>query len=340
MIDLRSDTLTKPSPGMRAAMAAAEVGDDVYAEDPTVTLLEAKAAELLGHEAGLFCATGSLSNLLGIWLHVKPGTEVLCDSLAHIARAEMGAHGALHGVTMRTWSAPAGLVDPAVVLAMLALDCGPFLVETACVSLENTSNFGGGSVQDPAAVTALTSELRKLGIASHLDGARLANATAATGQSLAEAAQGFDTVSLCLSKGLGAPVGSVLVGSQAEIARARIQRKRLGGGWRQAGILAAAGLWALEHNLPRIGDDHRAARTFAETVASYAPRAIHLSTVATNIVLLEVTNAREVELAAAQDGVRLSVVGPTQLRAVTHLDVSIEECQRAGEQVGQLLAMG
>ena len=257
MIDLRSDTVTKPSGAMLAAMVAAPVGDDVYGEDPSVQRLEAQAAELFGKEAGLFCATGSLSNLLGVWLHTEPGREVLCDSQAHIARAEMGAHGALHGVTMRTWGSDRGRLVADDALAMAAVGCGPYLVETACIAVEDTHNFGGGTVQSFDQLQRLSEGARSLGLATHLDGARLANAAAVTGRRFSEYGALFDTVSFCLSKGLGAPVGTVLVGSAEQMARARTQRKRLGAGWRQAGLLAAAGSHALEHNVGRIAEDHR-----------------------------------------------------------------------------------
>lgn len=323
---------------MLAAMSSAPVGDDVYGEDPTIQELESVAAGLLGHEAGLFCPTGSMANLLGVWLHTPPGTEVLCDSVAHVARAEMGAHGAVHGVTMRTWASERGRLRASNVMGMVALDCGPYLVETACVAVENTSNFGGGTVQDMSELRELSSQLADAGIARHLDGARLANAAAATATTLAEHGNLFDTVSLCLSKGLGAPVGSVLVGSREQMDRARVQRKRLGGGWRQAGVLAAAGLHALEHNLPRIGEDHEAARAFAESVADVCPAAVNLDAVETNIVLLEAPGARRVAAELEDLGVRISVLGPGALRAVTHLDVTVEDCRRAGRLVGQALA--
>ena len=338
LIDLRSDTLTRPSAGMLDAMMSAPVGDDVYGEDPTVAALERHSAELLGQEAALFCSTGSLANLLGIWLHVPPGGEVLCDALAHIARAEMGAHGALHGVTMRTWTSDRGKLVADDVLDMLAIDCGPYLVETAAVEVEDTSNFGGGTVQDFGEVARLSDELSRLGIARHLDGARLANAAAATGRSLEEYGGLFDTVSLCLSKGLGAPIGTVLAGSAEDMARARVQRKRLGGGWRQAGILAAGGLWALEHNLPRIADDHDGARAFAKAVAQHAPMTVDPESVETNVALLHASNARDIAAECERRGVRLSVLGPRTLRAVTHLDVGMAECVSAGETVGEVLA--
>ncbi|MFZ2749698.1 MAG: threonine aldolase family protein, partial [Propioniciclava sp.] len=205
MIDLRSDTLTRPTAGMREAMAQAPVGDDVYGEDPSVAALESRVAALLGHEAGLYCATGSLANVLGVAVHVAPGQEVLCDSGAHIARAEMGAHGALSGVTMRTWVTPDGRVAPEQVEALLAPDAGPYLVSTACVEIENTHNFGGGTVQPWDALVRTTGLVRDAGVALHLDGARLWNAHVATGIGLGEYGALFDTVSVCFSKGLGAP---------------------------------------------------------------------------------------------------------------------------------------
>lgn len=329
MIDLRSDTVTRPGAEMRAAMAEAPVGDDVYGEDPTVARLESKAAELFGKEAGLFCATGSLSNLLGVWLHTAPGREVLCDATAHIARAEMGAHGALHGVTMRTWGSVRGRLVADDALAMAAVGCGPYLVETACIAVEDTHNFGGGTVQDFAELTKLSEGAGALGLATHLDGARLANAVAVTGRPLSDYGALFDTVSFCLSKGLGAPVGTVLVGSADEMARARTQRKRLGAGWRQAGILAAAGLYALEHNLGRVADDHRAAQALADELGAPRPES--------NIVVIPVPDAPAVAAQLAERGVLVSVLGPTALRAVTHMDVTVEECAAAGRTLAELV---
>jgi threonine aldolase len=339
VIDLRSDTLTRPSPEMRAAMAAAEVGDDVYGEDPTIIALERRVAELLGHEAGLFCPTGSMSNLLGIWLLVRPGTEVLCDVAAHIVRAEMAAHATLHGVTTRTFPSVRGRIDPDTVTSMLSIGTGPFLTETSVVEVENTHNFGGGTVQPIEALLELRHRCTAQGVSMHLDGARLANAHVATGVPFAEYGAIADTVTLCLSKGLGAPVGSVLTSSADNIARARIQRKRLGGGWRQAGILAAAGLYALDHNIDRLADDHDAARALAEAVAGSAPQAVSVEDVETNIVVIGTGGrpAAAVVAAAREAGVSVSAVGAYQVRAVTHLDVSHEDCVRAGEIIGTVL---
>lgn len=337
MIDLRSDTVTRPSAGMLAAMMEAPVGDDVYGEDPTVAELERHVAELFGKEDALFCVTGSIANQLGIWLHTPPGTEVLCDAQAHIARAEMGAHGAIAGVTMRTWGSDRGRLIAQDALTMAAVDCGPYLVETACIEVEDTHNFGGGTVQDFDELVTLAEGARALGIATHLDGARLANAAAVTGRALREYGALFDTVSLCLSKGLGAPVGSVLVGTADQMARARVQRKRLGAGWRQAGVLAAAALYALEHNLTRIAEDHHSARALAESIDEAAPGVVDVSGVVTNIVLIPTPDAPGVAARLKEQGVLVSVLGPTALRAVTHLDVDIEQCIDAGRQVAAAL---
>ncbi|MDQ2756454.1 MAG: threonine aldolase family protein, partial [Actinomycetota bacterium] len=245
---------------MREAMAQAEVGDDVYGEDPTVNALEDRVAELLGHEAGLFTPTGSMANQLGLRLHVRPGQEMICDSLAHVVRAELGAAAVFSGITSRTWVAPRGLLDAQQPIDLMVTGAGPYQVDTSLVVLENTHNFGGGTVQPLEQIRAVRAATREVGVSMHLDGARLWNAHVATGVPLDDYAQEFDTVSVCLSKGLGAPAGSVLVGSVSAVAEARIWRKRYGGGMRQVGILAAAGLYAVEHHLGRLADDHARAR--------------------------------------------------------------------------------
>jgi threonine aldolase len=339
VIDLRSDTVTAPTLGMRAAMAAAPVGDDVYGEDPTINALEERVAGLLGHQAGLFCATGSLANLLGIRLLVEPGEEVVCDAEAHIARAELGAHAAVHGLTMRTYPSDRGRVDVEKIAGIIAPDAGPYLVSTTAVAVENTHNFGGGTVQDLDQLTAVAALCREEGLGFHLDGARLWNAHVASGVALAEYCRLFDTVSVCFSKGLGAPVGSMLVSTTERIARARVWRKRLGGGMRQAGILAAGAAYALDHHLARLADDHTAARAFAEAVAERAPTAVEVTSVETNIVVLN-TGARPaaaVATAAQEQGVRVSALGPRMIRAVTHLDVTTAQCLTAGAVLGDLL---
>jgi threonine aldolase len=340
VIDLRSDTVTRPTPAMRAAMLDAPVGDDVYGEDPTVAELERRVAQLLGHEAGLYCATGSLANVLGVRLLVEPGQEVLCDVEAHIARAEMGAHAALNGLTMRTFASDHGLVDLDQVAKLFSPNAGPYQVSTAAVAVENTHNFGGGIVQPLDRLRAIGELVHGEGAGYHLDGARLWNAHVATGVPLVDYGHLFDTVSVCFSKGLGAPVGTVLVSTAANIERARIWRKRLGGGWRQAGILAAAALYALDHHVERLADDHAAARAFAETVAERSPAAVKVESVATNIVVLDTGDrpAAEVALAAREQGVLVSALGRHALRAVTHLDVSAAQCRDAAVVVADALS--
>ena len=340
VIDLRSDTITRPTTGMLAEMAAAPVGDDVYGEDPTIAALEQRVAAMLGHQAGLFCVTGSLANLLGVWLLVPPGQELLCDAQAHVVRAEMGAHASLHGITTRTWPSATGVAPPEVVAAHIAPDNGPFLVKTAAIALENTHNFGGGTVWPLDDLQRIAELARGAGLAMHLDGARLWNAHVATGVPLADYGTLFDTVSVCFSKGLGAPVGSMLVSSAENIARARVQRKRLGGGWRQAGLLAAAADHALDHHVERLADDHAAARAFADAVAAASPGSVDPQTVPTNIVVVHTGEvfASQVVLAAAEQGVRVSAVGARAVRAVTHLDADLDQCRRAGEVLGALLA--
>lgn len=340
MIDLRSDTVSAPTDGMRAAMTQAAVGDDVYGDDPTVSALEELTAGLLGHEAGLFCVTGSLANVLGVGAHVGPGQEVLCDAQAHIARAELGAHGAISGITMRTWRSDWGITDPAAIAELLAPDAGPYLVSTAAVALENTHNFGGGTIQPLAHLQQVHDLCRRQRVALHLDGARLWNAHVATGVPLADYGQLFDSVSVCFSKGLGAPVGSLLVGSSDLIAEARVRRKRLGGGWRQAGVLAAGAAYAMEHQLERLADDHRAARELAYAISERVPQAVDPGSVETNIVVIDTGahDPREIAAGALAAGVVVSALGARMVRAVTHLDVSLEQCRRAGALLGELLS--
>jgi len=341
MIDLRSDTVTRPSAGMLAAMTSAPVGDDVYGEDPTVNRLEETVAGLLGHEAGLFTVTGSLANLLGVRALVPPGSEVLCEASAHIARAELGAHAAVNGVTTRTWSAPAGQIDLEQIRALIAPDLGPYFVITSAVSVENTHNFGGGAIQH--GYDALADELDARGLPLHLDGARLWNAAVATGRTPASYASRAAAASVCLSKGLGAPVGSVLVGSTELIREARVWRKRLGAGWRQAGVLAAAGLYALEHNVDRLAEDHANARLIAEALADAAPGSVKPDQVDTNIVITDLAatgkSVAELVAAAQAKGLLVSGVGGTQLRVVTHLDASTADCRTAAETLARLLTI-
>ncbi|UQX87226.1 beta-eliminating lyase-related protein [Jatrophihabitans telluris] len=323
VVDLRSDTVTKPSPAMRSAMAEAEVGDDVYGDDPEGNALEAEVAALLGYEAALFVPSGSLSNQLGLRLLVKPGEELACDSTAHVVRAELGAAATFSGITTRTWRAERGRLAAADVAEIITPDAGPYLVSTTAIAVENTHNFGGGTVQPAEEVRAVQELGRRHGLGLHLDGARLWNAHVASGTPLSTLAAGFDTVSVCLSKGLGAPIGSVLVSDAARIAEARIWRKRYGAGMRQIGIIAAAGRFALQNNIKRLADDHERARWLADQLGVAA------GTVETNIVVLSVTDAPAVAAAARAQGVLVSALGPTFLRLVLHLDVDESGVERA-----------
>nr|WP_281374576.1 GntG family PLP-dependent aldolase [Nocardioides soli] len=327
---MRSDTLTKPTDEMRAAMARAEVGDDVYGEDPTVIRLEERVAGLFGHEAALFTPTGSMANVLAVRSLVAAGQEVLCEASAHIARAELGAHGAYTGLTMRTWIHPRGQVDLPTIRSIFAPDMGPFFVATTAISVENTHNFAGGAVLPLQDLRDLREYATGVGVGVHMDGARIWNAHVATGTPLVEYGAVADVLAVCLSKGLGAPVGSLMVGSRDAIAEARVWRKRMGGGMRQAGILAAAGLHALDHHVERLADDHAHARVLAEACG------VDPATVDTNIVVAQRSDAAAFVAAAAEQGVLVSAVGPTAVRLVTHLDVSRDDAEKAAAVLARL----
>ena len=339
-IDLRSDTVTRPTDAMRAAMAGAPVGDDVYGEDPTVTALEERVASLLGHEAALFTPTGSMANQLGVRLLVAPGQELLCDDDAHVVRAELGAAAAVSGITTRTWAAVDGRLDVDRIAALMRPAAGPYFVSTSAVVVENTHNFGGGTVQPLDDIARLRTVTGDAGVLMHLDGARLWNAHVATGVPFDVYGRLFDTVSVCLSKGLGAPIGSLLVSTAERIAAARIWRKRLGGGMRQVGILAAAGLYALDHNIARLSEDHARARRLAELVASAAPGRARPDAVETNIVVFEVPDAAAVVQRCKDEGVLIGALDARHARAVTHLDVDDEGVEQAGKVLGEVLARG
>lgn len=331
LIDLRSDTVTRPTEAMREAMARAEVGDDVYGEDPTVLRLQERVAGMFGKEAALFTPTGSMANVLAVAALVGPGQEVLCEARAHIVRAELGAHGAVTGLTTRTWSHPEGQVDLDAIREMYAADMGPFFVRTTAISVENTHNFAGGAVLPIEDLRALREWTTTIGCAVHLDGARIWNAHVATGTPLLEYGAIADTISVCLSKGLGAPVGSLVLGSADMIDEARVRRKRLGGGMRQVGVLAAAGLHALDHHLDRMADDHDNARLIAEACG------VDPVTVPTNIVVVDVASAPDVVAAAAEQGVRVGAVGPQRVRLLTHLDISREDAEQAAKVLSSIL---
>lgn len=339
--DLRSDTLTRPTPQMRRAMAEAEVGDDVYGEDPTVQDLEERVAGLLGLEAALFTPTGSMANQLGVRAHAGPGQEVISDHLAHVLRAEMGAAAQLSGITSRTWIAQRGLLDLDAVRTVMSVGAGTYQVGTSCVVVENTHNFGGGTVQPLDRLQELRQLTSDAGIAVHLDGARLWNAHIATGVPLAGYAECADTVSVCLSKGLGAPVGSLLAGSAAVVEEARAWRKRFGGGMRQVGILAAAGTYALDHHLELLAEDHRRARLVAHDVAQVAPAVVDPEWVHTNILVLDVGaagwTAADFSAAAREAGVLGYPTDATHVRFVWHLDIDDAMTEHARSVIAGLV---
>ncbi|MCW2608220.1 MAG: low specificity L-threonine aldolase [Frankiales bacterium] len=324
LVDLRSDTLTKPTAAMRRAMADAEVGDDVYGEDPTVRALEERTAALFGHEAAVFVPSGTMGNQICLQLVVPPAGELVCGSEDHVVTYEHGG-AALHGgIQSRTVRGPvtASTVEPELRPA------GWGTVATSAVSVEQTHNRGGGTVAPLAALQELRALVDGHGIALHCDGARIWNAAVASGTPLDAYGAVFGTLSVCLSKGLGAPVGSLVVSSAADAERARVLRKRLGGGMRQVGVLAAAGLHALEHHVARLADDHRRAAEIGAVVGVATE---------TNIVPLEVPDAVGLARQAKEQGVLLSVVGPRRVRMVTHLDVDDAGARRAGEVVARLL---
>jgi threonine aldolase len=341
MIDLRSDTVTRPSAGMREAMANAPVGDDVYGDDPTVNSLEERIAELLGAEAALFAPSGSLANQLGLRLLVKPGEELICDANAHVVRAELGAAAVFSGITTRTWPAERGLLRAQVALEAARPDGGPYLVSTTAIAVENTHNFGGGTIQPIEEIVKLRSESRAMGLAMHLDGARLWNAHMATGISLKDYGKNFDTISVCLSKGMGAPVGSVLASTKERIAQARIWRKRYGGGMRQVGILAAAGHYALDHNLALLPADHSRAKKLAMACNKAVASTVDPAHVETNIVALDLREilltANELNEKLKSHGILASALGPKFLRLVTHLDITDSDIEKVCQVLPELL---
>jgi threonine aldolase len=332
-IDLRSDTVTRPTPAMRQAMASAEVGDDVFDDDPTLHALQDRVAALLGKEAALFVVSGTMGNQLAIRSQVRHGEEVVLERECHIFNYEAGAAAALSGAQMNPLTGARGALEPAQVLAAVR---GPDYHNppSALLCLENTHNRAGGAVVPLDRLTATARAATERGLRVHLDGARLWNASVATGVALADWAAPFDTVMMCFSKGLGAPVGSILAGDREVIARARRQRKMLGGGIRQGGVLAAACLYALDHHVDRLADDHRRARRLAELAQGAPGIDADPARVDTNIVLFDLTDPGTTSEAAArrlaERGLRIVPFGPRTLRAVTHLDVDDDGIERAG----------
>lgn len=336
-IDLRSDTVTKPTPAMRAAMAAAEVGDDVYGEDPTINKLEARAAEIFGREAALFVPSGTMGNQTAIRLNTQHGQEVICEARSHIVEWEIAMASAFSGCQLRTIPAERGILSWSAIEPHIT---GKHYhrAPTGLIALENTHNMAGGTVTPLAVVEEILAGARERGLPVHLDGARIFNASLALGVGVRQLTRGFSTVMFCLSKGLGAPVGSMLVGTFDQMDRARLIRKALGGGMRQAGILAAAGLIALEEGPKHLQADHADARFLAESVAE-TPAEIDLSTVQTNIVIFRVPGGNADAFAAKlkKRGILASSMYGSSIRFVTHRDVDRAACEEAARTTVELL---
>ena len=339
-VDLRSDTVTLPSPDMRKAMAEAPVGDDQYGEDPSVNRLQDRIAEMLGKEAALFVPSGTMANQIGLKILTRPGDDVVVGEEAHIVWHESGAAAANSGVQF-TVVGRGGLFTAADLRAACKPPGHIVFPPTTLVSIENTHNRGGGVVFPQAEAVAISATARELGLASYLDGARLFNAAAATGLSLAELAAPFDFVSVALSKGLGCPVGSLIAGRYAGIVRARRARRMFGGAMRQSGILAAAGLYALDHNLSRLAEDHANARLLAERLAGVRGVNLDLATVQSNIVIFRMEegapDAAAIVARAEEEGVLISAFGVRTVRAVTHLNVNGDQCRRAAELLTEVI---
>jgi threonine aldolase len=342
-IDLRSDTVTSPSPGMRQAMAEAPVGDDQYGEDPSVNHLQEQIAELLGKEAALFVPSGTMANQIGLKILTRPGDEVVVGDEAHIVWHESGAGAANSGVQFAVVGR-GGVFTAADLRAAYKPPGHIFFPPTTLVAIENTHNRGGGVIFPQSEAAAICEMARELGLATYLDGARLFNAAAAIGRSLAELAAPFDVVSVALSKGLGCPVGSLIAGRRDDIARAHRARRMFGGAMRQSGILAAAGLYALKHNLGRLAEDHANARLLAERLAGLRGVILDLATVQSNIVIFRMAerapDAATIVARAQEAGVLVSAFGARIVRAVTHLDVHRDQCRRAADLLAEVIKRG
>jgi threonine aldolase len=339
-IDLRSDTVTRPTPAMRAAMRDAEVGDDVFGDDPTVNRLQEKLAALLGKESALFVPSGTMSNQICVKAHTQPGDELLCEAGCHIYNYEAGGPAVLSGVMCRTIPGDYGILDVTQLEDKIRGD-NEHLVRTRLVCLENTHNRGGGRVYPLEKIEAISTWARQHGLALHLDGARLWNAIVATGIPAQQWARHFDSVSVCFSKGLGAPVGSALAGSRDFVARGRRIRKLFGGGMRQVGVLASAALYALEHHVERLAEDHKNAQVIGRAIADTPGLRLDPPEVETNLVWFqvepEIGTAKDVAALLKQRGVLVHAAGPQMLRACTHLDVSAAQAERAAEVIRSAL---
>lgn len=332
MINLASDTVTKPTPDMLNAMMGAEVGDDVFGEDPTIRALEEKAADMFGKEAGLFCPSGTMTNQIALKVHTRPLDEVICHSYSHIYQYETAGYAFNSGIGVNLLEGPEGKINAPQVAAAIKPRFD-WLPVSRLVVIENTCNKGGGSYYTLDEVKAISDLCKEKGLAFHLDGARIFNALVETGESPADHGALFDSVSVCLSKGLGAPVGSLLLGEQEFIAEARRFRKVMGGGMRQAGYLAAAAIYALDHHVERLREDHEKARKLAAAVQQL-PFVSQVRPVKTNILIFDVEAPHTAEsflAVLAAKGVKAVAFGPQTVRMVTHLDVSMEEIERVCE---------
>jgi threonine aldolase len=340
LIDLRSDTVTKPTDAMRRAMAAAEVGDDVYGEDPTVNALEQRAAAIFGKEAALFLPTGTMGNTIAVKLHTEPGQEVICDDLAHVLDWELAMTSWFSGCLIRSVHTSNGIMNWAQIEAAIKPGNG-FLAPSALLNLEHPHNMGGGTLYDLDALHDICDRAHQRGLKVHIDGARIFNASIASGHPVARIVEKADTVMFCLSKGLAAPVGSMLVGTAENMKKARLLRKRLGGGMRQAGVLAAAGLIALEEMPARLKEDHDNARWLAERVAKLPGLDLDPSSVRTNVVRFDFarTGLTFAELSGQlkAKGLLLSTAGGTRARMLTHLHISRHDCEAALQVMEEVL---
>lgn len=341
IIDLRSDTITRPTPAMRQAMHAAALGDDTLGDDPTVRALEERIAAMLGKQSALFVPSGTMANLLAIRTQTEPGDEIICHADSHICYYETGGYAAVAGCSIRFITTPRGLFGPGEVERLIRYD-DPHFPQSRLVTLENTMNRGGGVVWPLAQIEAVAVLARQRGLRLHIDGARIWNAAVRLGVTPAAIAQHADTVSCCFSKGLGCPAGSALAGDAPTIARARRFRKMLGGSMRQSGLLAAAALYALDHHVERLADDHVNARRLAEAINRVAGLSCDLGAVETNLVYFEVDPAlgTAAEFCTRLDraGVRMLDEGPQRVRAVCHLDVSAEDIDQAASRIASAAA--
>jgi threonine aldolase len=338
VIDLRSDTVTKPTPAMRRAMAQADVGDDVFGEDPTVNRLQERAAELFGREAALFVPSGTMGNQIAIKVHTQPGDEVILEEASHIFNSEMAMMAAFSGVIPRPIPSERGWLRWEQIESAIRPNVY-YYAQTRLICLENTHNFKGGSVYPLEWAREIIEKAHERGLKVHLDGARIFNAAVATGRSVKELTEGFDSVMFCLSKGLGAPVGSMLVGSAEFIEKARRVRKMLGGGMRQVGILAAAGLYALEHHIERLAEDHENAQILAQALREIPE--VQLEPVETNIIIFELTKtpAEKLITELKKRNILALAIGPRRVRLVTHLDVSRADVLRAACALQEILSL-